>query len=131
MQQRQSNRTIEFEPDSETLKIIEGKAQAERDKYINDAIKAFSAVSAAQKEAKRPENSTPAELVMAEIERIFGGTCDTIKASAADSADYVVLCEATSQLRVKCGIKDTLDILKSLRQPITVKEVWEIMSVLG
>lgn len=132
--QRQSMRTIEFRPDTEALKILEGLAPDARDKYINDAVKAFSSgtgkPNTATSAAPKSDNS-PAGLVTAELERIFGGTCDTIRASAADSDDFVMMTETASQLRVKCGIKDAIDILKSLRQPITVQEVWDIMSVLG
>lgn len=132
--QQQGSRTIQFTPDSEVLKVLEGMSSPELDKYLNNAIKAYvasvgTAPSAAP--SKQSTDNSPAGQVTAELDRIFGGTCDTIKASDADSADYVFMTETASQLRVKCGIKDAIDILKSLRQPITVQEVWEIMSVLG
>lgn len=130
MPQKQS-RTWQFVPDSEVLRILSGLSEAESDDYINAAIKAFAVSRGAAATDAAGADLSPAGQVAAQLERIFGGTDDTIKASAADSADYVVLTESKSRLSVKCSIKDAIDILKSLRQPISVQEVWEIMSMLG
>jgi hypothetical protein len=129
MQQKQTACAFEFVPDSETLKILEALDHGARDQYINDAIKAFSHASPP---AKTPVGGTsPADQVNAELQRLFGHSFVAILASKADHDDYVVLKEVHTPTPVRCGIKDVLDILKSLRQPITAAEVWEIMSVLS
>ena len=120
---------LQFSPDAESSKILDALDQGARDKFINDAIKAYSKVAAPLPVANAA--STPAEQVNIELCRIFGGACDAIKASPADSNDNVAITELVTNQRVKCGIKDAIDILKSLRQPITTQEVWEIISVLG
>lgn len=131
MPQKQSH-TWQFVPDPEVFRILSALSQTESEDYINAAVKAFALSQGAVQVAERGGSDLgPAGQVAAQLERIFGGTCDTIKASAADSADYVLLTESNSQLTVKCSINDAIDILKSLRQPISVQEVWDIMSVLG
>ncbi len=125
----QKQGVFEFVPNAETLKILEALDASACDKYINEAIKAFA--QAAPSARALAVGNSPAEQVNAELRRIFGDKFDGIVASKSDSDDYVVLKEAQAPKPVSCGIKDALDILKSLRQPITVSEVWEIMSVLG
>jgi len=128
MQQKQAPCVFEFVPDSETLKILQALAPGGCDNYINDAIKAFSQAVPSRTPVV---GNTPAEQVNAELQRIFGDSFVAISASKADHDDYVVLKESNTPTPVRCGIKDVLDILKSLRQPITAPEVWEIMSVLS
>jgi hypothetical protein len=127
--QKQESRVIQFSPDPESRKILDTLDQGARDKFINDAIKAYGKFAPAASPATAA--STPAEQVNAELRRIFGGACDAINAAPSDSNDYVAITELVSNQQVKCGIKDAIDILKSLRQPITTQEVWEIISVLG
>jgi len=125
-----TNVVIEFAPDAESTRILQGMQGAERDKYINDAIKAFSAKAPVQTTAASKPTS-PAEQVTAELTRLFGTEFDAIKSSPGSSDQTVVLTEASSRLQAKCATQDALDILKSLRQPITEQEVWEILSCLG
>src|SRR5271155_2314697 len=92
MQQKQAACVFEFVPDSETLKILEALDHGARDKYINDAIKAFSH---AAPPARTPMvGNSPADQVNAELQRIFGDTFGDILASKADHDDFVVLKEA-------------------------------------
>ena len=129
MQQKQATSLFEFVPDSETLKILEAVDHGARDNYINNAIKAFSQASLP---AKTPVvGNSPADQVNAELQRLFGPSFDAVLACKADNDDYVVLKEVNTPTPVRCGIKDALDILKSLRQPITAAEVWEIVSMLS
>jgi hypothetical protein len=129
MQHKQAACVFEFVPDLETLKILEAVGHGTRDQYINDAIKAFSR---AAPPARTPvAGNSAADQVNAELQRLFGDTFVAIIASKADHDDYVVLKEVRTPAPVQCGIKDVLDILKSLRQPITAAEVWEIISVLS
>ncbi|HEY9685216.1 MAG TPA: hypothetical protein V6C86_26820 [Oculatellaceae cyanobacterium] len=129
MQQGQESGVMQFSPDPQSRKILDALDAEARNKFINDAIKSYSKIAAPVQSVSN--DNSPAALVNWELRRIFGGACDAIQASSADSADYVAITELVTNQRVKCGIKDAIDILKSLRQPITTQEVWEIISVLG
>lgn len=51
-------------------------------------------------------------------------------ASNGNDGSSVKICNGETLVTVTCGTADALDILRSLRQPITPKEVWEIMEAI-
>lgn len=87
-----------------------------------------------------PTTSTPAPSADAppevkvnyELTRIFGdGGGSMSAASNGNDGSSVKICNSETLVTVTCGTADALDILKSLRQPITPKEVWEIMEAIS
>jgi len=66
-----------------------------------------------------------------ELTRIFGEGGGSMSAAnnGSDGAS-VKICNGETMVTVTCGTADALDILKSLRQPITPEEVWEILEAI-
>lgn len=78
-----------------------------------------------------PADAPPDVRVDYELTRIFGeGGGSMSAASNGSDGSSVKICNSETQVTVTCGTADALDILKSLRQPITPKEVWEILEAI-
>lgn len=102
-------------------------------------VSSTGATAAAVSQAASPAPSTPAPAADAppdarvdyELTRIFGEGGGSMSAAnnGSDGAS-VKICNGETMVTVTCGTADALDILKSLRQPITPEEVWEILEAI-
>lgn len=129
---------IVFVPDETSQKILSEIPKAEINRFLNDAVKAFTktvpeASCAAGDAAGVARNAADGaacgviDLLNQELDRLLGseagvcavadeGGCGTVRFIDGDGTSVAVLTETDSQ-----------DILKSLRPPITRTEVLEIL----
>lgn len=120
---------IVYVPDGEAMQILSSVPSEKRDQFINQAIKAWKS-SAAHKIGNPPV--THGEPVMQdpisqELGRIFSNDKSQISATAVDSDGRVKLLNTTSNQTITCVSQEIMDVLKSLRPPITQEEVWDLL----
>jgi|AGTN01.2.fsa_nt_gi hypothetical protein len=108
--------------------------QPARGSFVVSSAGASAAVSPAPAPtttAPVPTADAPPDVrVNFELTRIFGEGGGSMSAANASDDSSVKICNSENQVTVMCGTADALDILKSLRQPITPKEVWEIIEAI-
>lgn len=121
---------IVYVPDEEAMQILGSVPSEKRDQFINQAIKAWksSAVPKIGDPAKSPSaGGGTQDPISQELGRIFGNDKSQISATAIDSDGRVKLLNTTSNQTITCVSQEIMDVLKSLRPPITQEEVWDLL----
>jgi hypothetical protein len=104
---------IIYSPDEDARRILESLTPEERNRFINEAVKSFR--------TSVPDSSSR---VQTQLKRLFG-TSDQI--TADESTGVCILQRTSTQQKIQCKTDDVLDVLKSLRQPISDDEVWDLL----
>ena len=116
--------TVQFQAEESTLRILAALSSEEQDSFINEAIQKFGALTP----PKAQTSGSPSSQIRNELERLFGANLGALDAQESTEAERVVLLRSDTGEKAQCPLGDTLSILKSLRQPITPLEVWEIVA---
>lgn len=115
---------IVYVPDDEAMQILSSVPPEQRDNFINQAIKAAKSQIAIASAANSVSAQDP---ISQELLRIFGGDASSIAATPADSEGRVKLLNTTNNQTATCISQEIMDVLKSLRPPITLEEVWDLL----
>lgn len=114
---------IVYVPDDEAMQILSSVPPEQRDQFINQAIKsAKSQTAPTQMRAAAAQDPISQELL-----RIFGNEASSIAATPADSDGRVKLLNTKNNQTATCVSQEIMDVLKSLRPPITLEEVWDLL----
>lgn len=113
---------IVYVPDDEAMHILASVPPEKRDSFINEAIKAAKSQSPAA-----PKSSGGQDPISLELQRIFGNQAQAIAATPQDANGQVKLLNTKSNQTVTCVSQEIMDVLKSLRPPITLEEVWDLV----
>ena len=116
--------TVQFQADEKTMGILSALSPDEQDSYINQAIQRLFALTPPKTKASGSASSQ----IRSELERLFGTNLGALDAQEAAKGEQVILLRSDTGEKAQCPLSDTLSILKSLRQPITPSEVWEIVA---
>ena len=118
--------TVQFQADERTQAILAALSPEEQDAFINRAIQKFSTLNP----PKSKDSGSASSQIRNELERLFGANFNQFALDAQEAAEgeRVVLMRSDTGEKAQCPLGDTLSILKSLRQPITPAEVWEIVA---
>lgn len=116
---------IVYVADDEAMQILDSVPLAKRDGFINEAIKA--AKSKLHQSPAAPKASGGQDPISLELQRIFGDEAGAIAATPQDANGHVKLLNTKSNQTIACVSQEIMDVLKSLRPPITLEEVWDLV----
>lgn len=116
--------SVVFYPDREAQKVLDQIPFEKRNQFINDAIKSHRQQPSEEQNAGKPGMSLNAEL-----ERLLGKNCGVfVKEVDATSVEFT---DQERRAFARLTKPEAFDILQSLRPPITLDEVVDMLTALG
>ncbi len=114
---------LNFRADAETLRILEKIGLDKKDDFINRAVKAYATTGAAPGDVASQLN--------AEIERLVGPNSGVSASLAPGNPQLVEFYNAGGGKIASLELSECQAILKSLRPPISLAEVVEMLTLMS